>query len=786
MEHVRGEVKPLLHPYQVLIFQNKGQCDSARPVLVPGPALHSVLSSRLLYVPVELSPWSEWGECTLTCGGGQKRRTRECNDIARDIVDNLCKQPLEELTACNEQQCPELTEWSEWSQCSHTCGGGFRQKNRQCIDPNIAREGNTDNPCKALLEVIEECNKNDCPEWSPWSEWTQCSKTCGGGQHRRFRQCTDPITNEESFCSGDGEETESCNEEDCPYWTEWSEWTACSKTCGSGGSKTRVRQCKLLDEDSAGCEGPDTSSEPCNEDKTCPEWSPWTEWGQCTATCGGGIEKRIRDCLLPRTRNGNGTNLHGCDGETWEMRPCNEQGCPTWTEWTSWTECSRSCGGGRRVRLRECKLPEDLPRQVLALFCPGDEKIIEACNTERCPTVDEWSEWGQCSKSCGGGTRTRVRECVGFRDPDGNRCNTDLEETEACNEQNCPVWTEWTEWTSCTQTCGGGTRRKVRECVLNERNLCLGDAEVIEDCNEEDCPTVTPWGEWTECTKTCGGGERRRVRDCVIQRSGVGNACQVPLEEVESCAEDKCRDWTPWSPWTGCSAECGGGTRTKVRDCVETYERLQQCEGDDRTSEDCNQQPCPQWTDWSNWSECSTTCGGGKRQRGRECANPVERFGRLLCDQGEDFEEEDCNDQKCPAPEWTEWSPWSACSSTCGGGSTVRSRQCVQPGESEPSPSTECDGPPTMMLFCNLGECESNSEWSPWGEWSECSATCGGGNRRRSRTCVQEQENYVSSFRFDIRLGLITSPCQGNPQQTETCSPEECPLGECGGGREST
>ena len=31
---------------------------------------------------------------------------------------------------------------------------------------------------------------------------------------------------------------------------------------------------------------------------------------------------------------------------------------------------------------RECALPESLGRQLLALFCPGDEKIIEDCNEQ--------------------------------------------------------------------------------------------------------------------------------------------------------------------------------------------------------------------------------------------------------------------------------------------------------------------------------------------------------------------------------------------------------------------
>ena len=50
----------------------------------------------------------------------------------------------------------------------------------------------------------------------------------------------------------------------------------------------------------------------------------------------------------------------------------------------------------------------------------------------------QWSEWSECSKSCGGGTRTKVRECINQRDPYGNPCNVDLigEDINASKKSN--------------------------------------------------------------------------------------------------------------------------------------------------------------------------------------------------------------------------------------------------------------------------------------------------------------------------------------------------------------
>ena len=52
----------------------------------------------------------------------------------------------------------------------------------------------------------------------------------------------------------------------------------------------------------------------------------------------------------------------------------------SWADWSSWTECSRSCGEGRQTRMREC-ISENQP----SLDCSGDRVQIRSCNTHHCP-----------------------------------------------------------------------------------------------------------------------------------------------------------------------------------------------------------------------------------------------------------------------------------------------------------------------------------------------------------------------------------------------------------------
>ncbi|KAK0051074.1 netrin receptor UNC5C, partial [Biomphalaria pfeifferi] len=55
-----------------------------------------------------------------------------------------------------------------------------------------------------------------------------------------------------------------------------------------------------------------------------------------------------------------------------------------------------------------------------------------------------------------------------------------------------------------------------------------------------------------------------------------------------------------------------------------------------------------------------------------------------------------------------------------------------------------------------------NGGWSEWTEWSDCSATCGKGKQRRSRSCTNPAP---------YNTGL---PCEGEQQQSVTCS-NPCP-----------
>ena len=53
-----------------------------------------------------------------------------------------------------------------------------------------------------------------------------------------------------------------------------------------------------------------------------------------------------------------------------------------WGTWTWWSGCSATCGGGYRSRTRQCNSP---PPANGGSYCSGSPHDIDSCNTACCP-----------------------------------------------------------------------------------------------------------------------------------------------------------------------------------------------------------------------------------------------------------------------------------------------------------------------------------------------------------------------------------------------------------------
>ena len=115
-------------------------------------------------------------------------------------------------------------------------------------------------------------------------------------------------------------------------------------------------------------------------------WSNWSSYGNCTRTCGGGIQIRTRSCTSPPPKN----DGKYCSGSTFQLEGCNTQECPVdggWSRWSSYGSCSRSCGAGNQTRTRSCSNP---PPKNNGSTCLGVTSQSKACNIKGCPTPGKY------------------------------------------------------------------------------------------------------------------------------------------------------------------------------------------------------------------------------------------------------------------------------------------------------------------------------------------------------------------------------------------------------------
>lgn len=55
------------------------------------------------------------------------------------------------------------------------------------------------------------------------------------------------------------------------------------------------------------------------------------------------------------------------------------------------------------------------------------------------------------------------------------------------------------------------------------------------------------------------------------------------------------------------------------------------------------------YTEWSAWTTCLASCGGGVQERFRKCSRPPPAFGGLDCRHiGPALESRECNNAPCP------------------------------------------------------------------------------------------------------------------------------------------
>ena len=114
---------------------------------------------------------------------GVQESITECVRISDELQVNpaLCRietRPDSITRTCNDIPCPPRWNISDFSPCSKTCGGGIQSRDVQCIH-EVARGGSNTLPVTPDLcsqpppRFVQYCNMIDCPiDWKPM-EWSK-------------------------------------------------------------------------------------------------------------------------------------------------------------------------------------------------------------------------------------------------------------------------------------------------------------------------------------------------------------------------------------------------------------------------------------------------------------------------------------------------------------------------------------------------------------------------------------------------------------------------------------
>jgi len=139
---------------------------------------------------------------------------------------------------------------------------------------------------------------------------------------------------------------------------------------------------------------------------------------------------------------------------------------------TAWVDspCSVPCHadavGGTRILTREVVVAAS----QYGAACPALSASMR-CNQIKCPVdceLSEWSSFSKCSKECGGGVQTRTRRKISSPENGGKACEV-LQETQPCNTGSCDrdcMLSDWSAWGACSQACDGGKMTRTKKVLM--------------------------------------------------------------------------------------------------------------------------------------------------------------------------------------------------------------------------------------------------------------------------------------------------------------------------------
>ena len=455
-------------------------------------------------------------------------------------------------------------------------------------------------------------------------------------------------------------------------------------------------------------------------------------------------------------------------------------------KWSEFGECSEECGGGIQTStFTRTRGPEHGGKA-----CPDPTTKTRECNIEPCTPVDcqgDWSEFGECSEECGGGIQTSTFTQTRAPEHGGKACPDPTTKTRECNTEACipPLADENATFRGyrpfSVDVDGDNVRRIYRKCnsaqpldkayvrEQGEKKVEFNDilswkyqrllGRAIEKCDKDPFCQVVELNHSKSIARTFKGEECKEISSDTSYDGGtriwekidwVDPYIQDPVHGYEqtgsknvSCS-DNSGGWLREGWAREGDGEAPSFTKGGFKDIDPKYDgyvkqAAQICNNDDEckyvtvwldggyrtySADQCEKQPmhgfmkAKTWKkvdpsvagnspidcegDWSPWSECSEPCNGGTQTRFYDITRES-KYGGVCPGRGK-TETQACNQQKCdPIDCKGTWSGWSACSKECDGGEQTRTFTTITPAKHG---GTACPNPTTERRDCNTQACK--------------------------------------------------------------------------------
>ncbi|XP_065664218.1 uncharacterized protein LOC101235964 isoform X12 [Hydra vulgaris] len=271
--------------------------------------------------------------------------------------------------------------------------------------------------------------------------------------------------------------------------------------------------------------------------------------------------------------------------------------------------------------------------------------------------------------------------------------------------------------------------------------LCSCTTGWVLDVNNSSCiGSLSDWSTWSTCSGTCksigDGPYQYRNRTC-LESSTLNIGCNDSnIIDQQLCNQNvSCfGNYSTWSSWTLCRETC----QLQANAFPLTY-RSRVCQGESigvvcigpsYEYKLCNNGvPCPgKLTDWSQWSACTSTCktisDGPYQYRNRSCVGySTWNIMDAPCNGSNITDQQFCNQNVPCLGSYSAWTNWSICSASCQLTSQDFPIQSRSRICEGDTLGGGCLGPSNESIPCNNNiSCPGNL--TDWSQWGACSSTC--------------------------------------------------------------